>query len=215
MNTKLKPILAAHPHLEYQLYWVFYLVTFFFLDVTIKEPKFILHCPLDDLIPFCEWFFIPYCSWFALLAGVTLLLWWFDTPSYRKLCLMMFTGMTFCLAVYVVLPNGLALRPNLATLGRENLGTYVMGLLWKADAAVNVCPSIHCQSSACMALAMAKSDFAKRYKALPVIAWVWAGLICLSTMFTKQHSAIDVACGLALVLPWYWFLYGRKGSQNK
>ena len=31
------------------------------------------------------------------------------------------------------------------------------------------------------------------------MAWVWAGLICLSTVFTKQHSIIDVVCGLVLV----------------
>mgnify|MGYP007003599516 CR=1 FL=1 len=99
LRTKLKP------HLWFQLYWVVYLIWFFWLDLTIKNPKYIIHAPLDDLIPFCEWFVFPYCSWFFLLAGVTALLWWFDTASYDKLCLMMFSGMTFCLILYMVLPN--------------------------------------------------------------------------------------------------------------
>ena len=80
------------PHLWFQLYWVVYLIWFFWLDLTVKNPKYIIHAPLDDLIPFCEWFVFPYCSWFFLLAGVTALLWWYDTASYDKLCLMMFSG---------------------------------------------------------------------------------------------------------------------------
>ena len=100
------------PHLWFQLYWVIYLIWFFWLDLTVKNPKYIIHAPLDDLIPFCEWFVFPYCSWFFLLAGVTALLWWYDTASYDKLCLMMFSGMTFCLVLYMVLPNGLDIRPR-------------------------------------------------------------------------------------------------------
>ena len=63
----------CRPHLWYQLYWVVYLIWFFWLDLTVTAPKYILHSPLDDLIPFNEWFVLPYCSWFLLLAGVLLL----------------------------------------------------------------------------------------------------------------------------------------------
>ena len=60
------------PHLWFQLYWVVYLIWFFWLDLTIKDPKYIIHAPFDDRIPFNEWFIFPYCSWFVLLAGVIL-----------------------------------------------------------------------------------------------------------------------------------------------
>ena len=112
----------CRPHLWYQLYWVVYLIWFFWLDLTVTAPKYILHSPLDDLIPFNEWFVLPYCSWFLLLAGVTAALWWCDTASYDKLCMTMFSGMTFCLIVYMILPNGLELRPAVETLGRDNPG---------------------------------------------------------------------------------------------
>ena len=82
-----------------------------------------------------------------------------------------------------------------------------MKLLWSADASVNVCPSIHCQSSACMALAFSKSTLAKDRPALKALAWVWAALICASTVFTKQHSVIDVVCGLAVAFVWVPVLY--------
>ena len=203
-------ILKSRPHLWFQLYWVIYLVWFFALDWTITDPTYIIHSPLDDLIPFNEWFIFPYCSWFFLLAGVTGLLWWHDPKSYDKLCLMMFSGMTFCLILYMILPNGVDLRPTAAQVGRDNIAMDLMQLIWKADASNNVCPSIHCQSSGCMALAFAKSKLAAGRPWLKALAYGWAALICISTVFTKQHSVIDVVCGLALVAVWYYPLYGRK-----
>ena len=176
----MKPSLfRARPHLWYQLYF----------------------------IPFNEWFIFPYGSWFFLLAGVTALLWWFDTVSYDKLCLMMFSGMTFCLILYMVLPNGLDIRPTVEEVGRSNIAMTLMQLIWKADASVNVCPSIHCQSSACMAIAFSGSTLAKDRPWLKVLAFGWAALICASTVFTKQHSIIDVFCGLAVAFIWVPVLY--------
>ena len=207
LRSKLKP------HLWFQAYWVIYLIWFFWLDLTIKNPKYIIHSPIDDLIPFNEWFIFPYCSWFVLLAAVTAMLWWYDTESYDKLCLMMFSGMTLCLMIYMILPNGLDIRPTTEAIGRDNLAMRIMQLIWKADASVNVCPSIHCQSSGCMALAFSQSKLAKGRPGLKVLAWVWAALICMSTVFTKQHSIIDVVCGLALVAVWVPFLYGKRTKK--
>ena len=210
MNTSL---LRSRPHLWFQLYWVIYLCWFFWLDFTVKNPKYIIHSPLDDFIPFNEWFIFPYASWFFLLAGVTALLWWFDTASYDKLCLMMFSGMTFCLIIYMILPNGLDIRPTAESVGRSNIAMTLMQLIWKADSSVNVCPSIHCQSSACMAIAFAGSELAKDRPALKALAFVWAALICASTVFTKQHSIIDVFCGLAVALVWVPVLYLRPRKR--
>ena len=197
----------CRPHLWYQLYWVLYLVWFFWLDNAITEPKYIIRSRLDGCIPFNEWFVFPYCSWFLLLAGVTAALWWCDTASYDRLCLTMFSGMTFCLIVYMVFPNGLDIRPAAEMVGRDNLAMRIMQLLWKADASVNVCPSIHCQSSLCMALAFNHSKLAQDKPRWKAVAWMWAALICISTLFTKQHSIVDVVCGLAVGAVWVPVLY--------
>ena len=202
----------CRPHLWFQLYWVVYLIWFFWLDLTITDPKYIIHSRIDDRIPFNEWFIFPYCSWFLLLAGVTALLWWCDTQSYDKLCLTMFSGMTFCLILYMLLPNGLELRPTAEDVERSNIAMSILQLIWKADASVNVCPSIHCQSSASMALAFTNSRLAKDRPALKVLAWVWAALICASTVFTKQHSIIDVVCGLAVAFVWVPVVYRPAGK---
>ena len=67
--------------------------------------------------------------------------------------------MTFCLILYMILPNGVDLRPTVEQVGRDNIAMDIMQLIWKADASNNVCPSIHCQSSGCMALAFARSNW--------------------------------------------------------
>ncbi len=190
------------PHLWYQAYWFVYLIWFFTLDALVQDPKYIIHSPLDDYIPFNEWFVFPYCSWFVLLALVLALLWWNDTPSYDRLCLSMFSGMTLCLILYMLFPNGLQLRPDPATLGRDNPALWLMRLLWAADSSNNVCPSIHCQSTGCMALAMWYSSLAYRHRWIRPVAAVWATAICASTLFTKQHAVVDVVMGLAMAAVW-------------
>ncbi len=47
------------PHLWYQAYWFVYLIWFFTLDALVQDPKYIIHSPLDDYIPFNEWTSIP------------------------------------------------------------------------------------------------------------------------------------------------------------
>ena len=199
--------LARHPVGFMALYSIFYLSVFHYLEANVPLRSILVHCRLDDLIPFNEWFVLPYSSWFLLLAGVTAALWWCDTASYDKLCLTMFSGMTFCLILYMLLPNGLDIRPTVDAVGRSNIAMSIMQLIWRADASVNVCPSIHCQSSACMALAFSHSKLAKERPALKILAWVWAALICVSTVFTKQHSIIDVVCGLAVAFVWVPVVY--------
>ena len=114
--------------------------------------------------------------------------------------------MTIALAVYVILPNGLDLRPY--RVYGSDIFARIVRQLYSTDTATNVCPSIHCQSSGCMALAFSQSRLAKGRPGLKVLAWVWAALICASTVFTKQHSILDVVCGLALAAVWGVILYG-------
>ena len=48
---------------------------------------------------------------------------------------------------------------------------------------------------------------------LKVLAFGWAALICASTVFTKQHSIIDVFCGLAVAFIWVPVLYLRPRKR--
>lgn len=89
-------------------YSIFYLLFYwiFTLEHLVTEPVYLLHCRLDDLIPFNEWFIFPYASWFGLIpwALITLLL--FDRKNYFYLCGVMFSGMALCLLLYLIFQMG-------------------------------------------------------------------------------------------------------------
>ena len=45
----------------------------------------LMHCALDDAIPFCEYFLIPYPFWFAFLVGMHLYTLLYDTETLRRM----------------------------------------------------------------------------------------------------------------------------------
>lgn len=44
-----------------------------------------MHCALDDVIPFCEYFLIPYLFWVAFLVGMHLYTLLYDTETLRRM----------------------------------------------------------------------------------------------------------------------------------
>lgn len=50
---------ARHPIYFMGLYALFYLTFFALLERTIQTPDLLVHCRLDDLIPFCKYAIIP------------------------------------------------------------------------------------------------------------------------------------------------------------
>ena len=205
--------IARHPISFMALYTVFYLTAFHWLEVNITVPAIWVHCQLDDVIPFCKYAIVPYFAWFAWIPFTLFyLLRHGERSDFWRVCLCLFAGMTIALSCYVLLPTGLALRPY--RVYGSDIFARLVRMLYAVDSSKNVCPSIHCQSSGCMALAFSQSRLAKGRPGLKVLAWVWAALICASTVFTKQHSIVDVVCGLAVAFVWVPVLYRphRKNS---
>ena len=164
---------ARHPIGFMALYFLLYLSAFNFLETQISMPRVLLvHCRLDDLIPFCKYAILPYFAWFAWIPFTLFyLLWKAPREDFWRLCLPLFGGMTIALACYVILPTGLDLRPYYVP--GTDLFARAVRMLYRTDTATNVCPSIHVFNSVTLMLA-----------------------------YHKQHSCIDVVLGalLALVL---------------
>ena len=174
-------------------YFPFYLMGFVLIEQVV-EPRYIIWCPLDDLIPFCEYFIVPYATWFVELAVIPLLLLKYDRKQYYYLCAVMFTGMTLCLGVYLIFPNGLDLRVEII---RQNIFADLVRLIQAVDTPTNVCPSIHVASAMAMDLAICRSVLGQRRWVRMLANSVFV-LICLSTVFLKQHSVIDIFWGVAV-----------------
>lgn len=186
----------------------------FFVTERLVTPVYIISCPLDDWIPFQERFIVLYLTWFLLLPAS-----WAYTAvvckeDFQNLFLIMFGGMTVSIVVYWIFPNGLELRPG--TVGPGICGDLVR-MIHAVDTPGNVCPSIHVSSSTAVAAVAFRSQRMKGQKMLLCGIGVLVAGICLSTMFLKQHSVIDVICGWAVTalltkavyhLPWQKWMKG-------
>ncbi len=191
------------------LYFLIYLPWFGWLNTfTPKRPyAFEMHCLLDDLIPFCEWFVIPYFLWFLYIAFGFIFLFLNNRNDFIRMCTFLYTGMTICLIIYTVFPNYQALRVDYNTLGRKNLLIDAIRILQSEDSAYDVFPSIHCLNSIGLNIALAKNKWFKAHPVFIVLATVLTVSICLSTMFVKQHSALDFFGAVLLSIPLYIVAY--------
>ncbi len=206
----MKQFFKKYNHAIAILYLPFYLLCFFGLERRNTTDYFIVESALDHYIPFCEWFVIPYFLWFAYIAVTVVYFFFTNKRDFVRLCIFLFVGMTICLGIYYVWPNGQNLRPDLATLGRENIFTRMLAGLYTTDTSTNVCPSIHTLNSVGACIAIFYSKALKDKKWIRGGALVLTVSICLSTVFLKQHSIIDVICALALSLVMYWIAYRPK-----
>lgn len=190
-----------HPYLFMAYYLVFYLIFFHALETTVQIPDLVLHCALDDLIPFCKYAIVPYYLWFAWIA-LTLVYMAARAPrqEFWRLCLPLFAGMTLCLLFCAIVPNGVFLRPRVVP-GDDLFAQAVRGL-YRADTSTNVFPSIHVFNSATVDMAYQRSSCFSDHRR----RWLRAGSrllsvsIILSTMLLKQHSVLDVTAGILLAL---------------
>ena len=122
------------------------------------------------------------------------------TPQLLRLCLPLFTGMTLSLLFYLIVPNGLMLRPQ--SVPGTDIFANAVRALYSSDTPTNVCPSIHVFNSVTLMLAYYRCgcfDHPRRRWMRPA-ATVLCLAICASTVLLKQHSVIDVVFGILLAL---------------
>lgn len=184
-------------HLLLLLGWVGYFALYFLTENLIPIEKcHVIHCGLDDIIPFCEWFFIPYVFWYALVFFSLLYFAIYDIDSFRKLQTYIIITQVLAMLVYILYPNCQNLRP--AEFPRENILTDCIAFLYSFDTNTGVCPSLHCAYSLGIASVWLKArETSGLWKAFVVVAVI---LICLSTVFIKQHSALDFVSALPVCL---------------
>lgn len=192
---------SRHPIWFMAFYLVFYLSVFHWLEVNITVPEVWVHCHLDDLIPFCKYAVIPYLAWFIWIPFTLFyLLWKAPRADFWRLCLPLFAGMTIALAVYVILPNGLDLRPY--RVYSSDIFARIVRQLYSTDTATNVCPSIHVFNSVTLMMAYYRSrifESPRRRWMRPASAVLCLSIIA-STVLLKQHSCIDVVMGILLAM---------------
>ncbi len=197
--------------------WVLlYLFVYFTWFILLEQRNNIIftkiYCKIDDYIPFLEIFVIPYILWFLYICVTVVFLFFVSPKEFYQCTAFLFIGMTICLIIYTVWPNAQDLRVD--TFPRNNVCTRLVNMFYTADTSTNVCPSIHVYNSIGAHIAIWRSKSLKHHSIIRYGSLILMILICLSTMFIKQHSFIDFICGILLAAILYFVVY-RLPIKNK
>ena len=210
----MKILIKKYNHVWVLSYVFLYITWFYALEKAVTTNYSLIHIPLDDMIPFSEWFVFPYYLWFLYIFATVSYFFFTSKNDFYKCTAFLFIGMTVCLIIYTLWPNGQNLRPDISKLGRDNVLTRIVAKLYSTDTATNVFPSIHVFNSIGAHIAIHHSESLKKHKWIQISSFILMILICLSTMFLKQHSAADAIASIVLSFVMYLLVYSWSDSRN-
>ena len=195
------------------LYWPIFGLGFSYVERFYPVAHYIeMHCALDDLIPFNEWFLIPYLFWFVYLIGAVAYTFFFDVPGFRRMMRFVMITYSVTLIIYFLFPTCQMLRPEVFP--RDNALTRFIAGFYVFDTNTNVCPSLHVIGSMAAFFAFWYAPiFSKR--GWRIASTVAAFFISISTVFMKQHSILDVAAAILLCAIGYYFAYVRTPKKSR
>lgn len=194
-------------HLKLLLGWVGYFILYMLTENLIPAEKcYPVHCRLDDVVPFCEWFVIFYVSWYALIVGSLLYFALYSIDSFKKMQTYIIVTQVIAMTIYIVFPTRQDLRPEVFP--RENVCTWLLGIIYGFDTSTGVCPSLHVgYSLGIISTWLREKQAGKLWK---WIVTIWCLVICISVAFVKQHSVVDIFAAIPMCLFAEWFTFYRK-----
>ena len=200
-------------YLWYILVLPAFLTVFFLEEKLVTGSYWVSYMPLDDVIPFCEYFIIPYVLWYPFLFAVGLYMLLRDHEGFKKFMTSIALSFFSVSLFFLIFPNGQDLRP--ASFERSNICTWIIGIIYTVDDNLNVLPSMHVLGAlaAAEAVCMCKGLRSRKIRAAAIVLAV---IISVSTTFVKQHSALDVITAIPVAAVIFLIVYRpwRKKSQN-
>ena len=93
-------------HLKLLGGWIGYFIMYFLTENLIPaESCHVVHCWIDDLIPFCEWFLIPYVFWYFLIVFTLLYLMLYHVEGFKQFQIFIIVTQVVAMAIYIIYPN--------------------------------------------------------------------------------------------------------------
>ncbi len=186
--------------------WLVYFALYFITENLIPAERcHPIHCALDDLIPFNEYFLFFYVGWYLLVFGALAYTFFFDVEAFKKVQTFIMITQAVAMLCYIVWPSRQDLRPDVFE--RQNILTAIMAFIYSFDTSTGVCPSLHVAYSLGILSVGLKDKLLAPIWKLALTLFVLG--VCAAVCFVKQHSAVDVFAALPLALLAELLLYGR------
>ena len=186
--------------------WIFYFVMYFVTENLIPASAcHPMHCALDDIIPFNEFFLIFYVGWYALVFFSLAYTLFFDVPNFKKIQTYIIITQVIAMTCYVIWPTRQDLRPT--AFERDNFLTALTAFIYSFDTSTGVCPSLHVgYSLGILSVALKDRELGTGWK---IALGFTVFMICCAVCFVKQHSALDVLFALPMCLVAEWLTFGK------
>ena len=193
-------------HLKLLGGWLGYFALYFITENLIPAERcHPIHCALDDLIPFNEYFLFFYVGWYFLVFGALAYTLFYDVKAFKKLQIFIMITQAVAMLCYIVWPSRQDLRPEVFE--RENVLTAIMGFIYAFDTSTGVCPSLHvAYSLGILSVGLKDEKLAPVWK---LVLTVFVLGVCAAVCFVKQHSAVDVLAALPVSLLAELLVYGK------
>jgi len=204
---------TGRSHYLWLLFWPLYWLRYVLIEQLNPAAAYTpIHCPFDDLIPFCEWFLVPYILWMPFMVLLALYCLRTDRDSFIRYSKFLAIAMTISGVIFLLFPTCQELRP--AVYPRDNLMTDLVRLLHRIDTNTNVLPSEHAVGAIAVVIAASSHPKLRRPRSLIPICMAM-GLVCLSTVFLKQHSVLDLLAAVPVCAVAWWLSYRPKITRKR
>jgi len=198
-------------HLLYLLGWVGYFVLYFLTENLIpRDVCYSVHCKLDDMIPFCEYFLFFYVGWYLLIVVSLIYFALYNPENFKNLMKFIIVTQITAMVIYIIFPNRQDLRPT--EFVRDNFLIHVVQFLYAFDTSTNVCPSLHVAYSVGIASTwLREGSVSKNCKGFIVLFCL---MVCISVVFVKQHSAVDIFAAIPVCILAEWITFGEDWKNR-
>ena len=179
-----------------------------YLFIGRPSPGRVHHAPaiaLDDAIPLLPAWSLIYGALYAFLIALPVFL----VREEEHLRRTVRAYLTVWIGAYLVFLTYPTVAPRPATVGGTGFGAWGLRLLYGMDPPYNCFPSLHVAHSFVSALTCLRV-----HRGVGVAALAAAGLVALSTLFTKQHYVSDVVAGMGMaVAAFACFIRSQPGDE--
>lgn len=199
-------------HLKLLGGWLVYFALYFLTENLIPVSScHVIHCALDDIIPFNEYFLVFYCFWYILILISLIYFLLYDISSFRHLQIFIMITQAVAMVIYIVYPSVQLLRPQV--MPHDNFLCHLAEFIYAFDTPTGVCPSLHVAYSIGIASVWSKCGKASNgWKVFVVLSTV---MISISVMFVKQHSAVDIIAAIPVGALAEYLIYSRHSRIRR
>lgn len=173
----------------------FNMFAYFLPSILPIEPRFDMTLPIDLKIPAVPVFSYIYVISYVYWVFNYILVCRKNQLTAKRFVTAEAMGKAVCFLAFVFIPCTFA-RPAADTLSGP--GAWLLKIVYALDEPTQLIPSIHCYASWMSVRPLLDKDTGYVPAWYKLFSLVLTLLICLSTLFTRQHVIVDVFAGVLL-----------------